>query len=132
LHILEASEMISTALSPNKTAENDILALNLRSTRNKSITKDRRCEHRNYGIFQLICKSYDFDSDTFDISGGVVKNYSDNGLYKDRLLGKCDSESAIGAHAQVVWCKILKPGFNPRYGVGARYFEPIESDVKGL
>jgi len=47
-------------------------------------------------------------------------------------LDKCDSEFAKGVHAQIVWCKPLNTGFEPRYGVGVNYFEPIESHIRNL
>ena len=46
-------------------------------------------------------------------------------LLKDQLLDKYDSEFAKGVHAQIIWCKTLNMGIDPRYGVGVKYFEPI-------
>ena len=141
--------MISTDLAKNKIEGKDILAFDLRSSGNEPTTQDKRSEPRNYRIFQLKCETYNTESDTFEISAGIAHNYRANGLYfetqnplqpndpvclssKDRLSGKCDSELAIGVHAKVVWCKLLNTGFDPRYGVGVKYFEPIESHIKCL
>jgi hypothetical protein len=112
-------------------------------------TSDKRTEPRKQGIFQLKCKVYNSESDTFEISDALVHNYGASGLYfetthpfqphdpvcllsKDPLVNSCESEFAKGVHAQIVWCKPLNTGFGPRFGVGVEYFEPIESHIKSL
>ena len=50
----------------------------------------------------------------------------------DQLLGGCNNEFANGFHAQIVWCKPLNTGSDPRFGVGVKYFEPFESQFKRL
>jgi hypothetical protein len=46
-----------------------------------------------------------------------------------RIHYTCLSEFVKGVHAQIVWCKPLNKGFYPRYGVGVKYFEPLESQI---
>jgi hypothetical protein len=139
--------MITTDLEVNQIAGNDLLAFDSRLSGIDSAAQDKRSEPRNSTTFQLKCETYNAESDTFEISYGIVHNYSTNGLYfetknsfqpsepvclslKDRLSGECDGELAIGVHAQVVWCKLLNTGFNHRYGIGVKYFEPIESHIE--
>ena len=128
----------------DKIEAEDFIPLDLKLSSEESATSDRRSETRDQRIYHLKCKIYNFESDTFETSGALVLNYGANGLYFEsaksfqprdpvylfsvgRLLDTYDSEFAEGVHAQIVWCKPLNTDFDPRYGVGVNYFEPIES-----
>lgn len=146
-HIPKTIKMITTDLEVNQIAGNDLLAFDSRLSGIDSAAQDKRSEPRNSTTFQLKCETYNAESDTFEISYGIVHNYSTNGLFfetknplqpndpvclslKERSSDKSDNELAIGVHARVVWCKILNTDFDPSYGVGVKYFEPIESLIE--
>ena len=141
--------MITTDFPINKTEGKDFMPFDLRLSNQEPATQDKRSEPRVHKVFQLKCKTYNIESDTFEISDAIVHNYGANGLYfeatnpfhlhdpiclslKDQLLEKSDSEFAKGVHAQIVWCKPLNTGSVPRYGVGVKYFETIELNVGSL
>ena len=141
--------MIGTDTATNKIKDQDLLAFDLRLPATEPAAQDKRSETRNYRTFKIKCKTYITELDTFEISDGIAHNCSTNGLYfetknpfqpsdpvclssKDPLLSTIDSELAIGVHAQIVWCKLLNTGFDPKYGVGVKYFEPIESHIESL
>ena len=141
--------MITTDLAIDRIEGNGPMPADLRLSKIEPATQDRRSELRKHGIFQLKCKTYNIESDTFEISNVIVHNYGANGLYFEtrhpfqpcepvclylvnQLIDTCDSEFAKGVHAQIVWCKQLNTGFDPRYGVGVNYFEPIESAIGSL
>jgi hypothetical protein len=142
--------MITTDISIDKIdAKEDFMPLELKLSDEASATSDKRSEPRKQRIFQLQCKIYNFESDTFDISDALVHNYGSNGLYfeatnsfqprdpvclflKEQFLDGCDIEFAKGVHAQIVWCKPLNSGGGPRYGVGVKYFEPTDSYIGSL
>ena len=145
-HNSKAIKMITTDLAIDKIEakgleDNDVKFSNVRAA-----TRDKRSESRNQMIFKLKCKTYNTESDTFEISDAIAHNYSTNGLYletnnpfqpddpvclslRDQITGKYDSEFAIGVHAQIVWCKPLNTNFDPMYGVGVKFFEPVESHL---
>lgn len=144
---LKAIKMITKELTVNKIEDTDLLALDLSLSNTELATQDKRSEPRNCRTFELRFKTYNTDLDTFETSNGIVKNYSTNGLFfetknplqpndpvclslKERSSDKSDNELAIGVHARVVWCKILNTDFDPSYGVGVKYFEPIESLIE--
>ena len=135
--------MITTDIATNKIEGKDLLAFDLKLSGAEPAAQGKRSDPRYFKTFQLKCETYNTESDTFEIFDGIAQNYSANGLYfetknpfqprdpvylssQDLLLGKFDSELAIGVHAQIVWCKLLNTGFGPKYGVGVKYFEPIE------
>ena len=141
--------MITTDILIDKLEGEDLMPFDLRISNEGPAPSDKRTEHRKQRIFQLKCKVYNSESDTFEISDALVHNYGANGLYfeatnpfqprdpvclllKGPLLDSCDSEFAKGVHAQIAWCKPLNTGFEPRYGVGVNYFEPIESHIGNL
>ena len=141
--------MITTDLAIDRIEGNGLMPADLRLSKIEPATQDRRSELRKHRIFQLKCKTYNIESDTFEIYNVTVHNNGSNGLYfesknsfqpcepvclfsANQLLDKCDSEFAKGVHAQIVWCKPLKKGFDPRCGVGVKYFEPVESHIKSL
>jgi hypothetical protein len=135
-------KMTTTNIPIDKNEDKDFMPFELRLPDEAPGTSDKRREPRKQRIVQLKCKIYNFELDTFENIDTLVHNYSANGLYfeaaipfqpddpvflllKDQLLDKCDSELAKGVHAQILWCKHLDTGFDPRYGVGVKYFEPI-------
>ena len=141
--------MITTDLVINKIEGKDLWAFDSCLSDTDTATQDKRSELRNYRTFQLKCKTYNTESDNFEISDVIAHNYSAKGLYfetakpfqpedpvclslKDRLLGNCDSEFTNAVHAQIIWCKPLNMVFEPKYGVGVKYFEPIESKIGNL
>jgi hypothetical protein len=141
--------MITTDIPTDKIEAKDFRPFDLSTPKEASDTLDKRSEPRKQRIFQLQCKIYNFESDTFDISDALVHNYGANGLYfeatnsfqpcdpvclllKDQLLDGCDREFAKGVHAQIVWCRPLNMGSESRYGVGVKYFEAIESHIGSL
>ena len=138
--------MITTDIPIDKIEDKDFMTFDLMIPNEEPGISDKRSEPRKQRIFQLECKIYNFESDTFENSDVHVRNYSANGLYfeaenpfqprdpvclllKDQLMDNCDREFAKGVHAQIVWCQPLNKGFDPRYGVGVKYFEPIESAI---
>ena len=146
---LDAIKTITTDLTVNKFEDTDILGFDLRLSNTELATQDKRSEPRNCRIFELRCKTYNTDSETFEISDVIVKNYSTKGLFfetknplqpkdpvclslKKRSSDKSDNEFVLGVHAQVVWCKILNTDFDPSFGVGVKYFEPIESLIESF
>ena len=125
------------------------MAFDLRLPATGPAAQDKRSVPRYYMTFKIKCETYNAESDIFEISDGIAQNHSANGLYfesknpfhprnaiflssNDPLLGKYDRELTIGVHAQIVWCKLLKTGFDPRYGIGVKYFEPIESRIESF
>ena len=141
--------MITADISTDKIEAKDFRTFDLSIPNEAPDTLDKRSESRKQRIFQLQCKIYNFESDTFEISNALVHNYSAIGLYFEatnsfqphepvclfsvgQLLDTCDSEFAKGVHAKILWCKPLKTDFDPRYGVGVKYFEPIESAIGSL
>jgi hypothetical protein len=119
------------------------ISLDSKPSSGESAIPDRRSETRKQKIFHLKCKMYNPESDTFETADTLAINYGVNGLYFeaekpfkpgepvcltliDQPPDTCHSEFAKGVHAQIVWCKRLNTGFDPRYGVGVKYFEPIE------
>ena len=138
--------MITTDIAIDRIEGKGLRPAAFRLSKIRPATQDKRSEPRKQKNFQLKCKIYNFESDTFEISNVIVRNYGTKGLYfetrctfqpqelvclfsVDQLLDACDSEFAKGVHAQIVWCKPLNTGFDPRYGVGVKYFEPIESAI---
>ena len=138
--------MITTDIPIDKIEGKDFMPFDLRISNEEPATSDKRTEPRKLRIFQVECKVYNSESDTFEISDALVHNYGANGLYfeatnpflprdpvcllkKDQLLDSYDSEFAKGVHAQIVWCKPLNIGIDRRYGVGVKYFEPFESHI---
>ena len=141
--------MIGTDTATNKIKNQDLSAFDLRLPATRLAEQDKRSDSRNYRTFKIKCKTYNTESDIFEISDGIAKNHSASGLYfetknpfhpsnviclssNDPLLGKYDRELTMGVHAQIVWCKLLNTGFDPRYGVGVKYFEPIESHIESV
>ena len=141
--------MITTDLAIDRIEGNGLMPADLRLSKIEPATQDRRSELRKHRIFQLKCKTYNIESDTFEISNVIVHNYGANGIYFEtknpfqpcepvclslvnQLIDICDSEFAKGVHAQVVWCNHLNTDLDPRYGVGVKYFEPIESKIGNL
>ena len=135
-------------ISIDKIEDKGPVPLDLRFS-NIDATPDRRSEPRIQKMFQLNCISYNPEPDTFEISDAIVHNYSANGLYfeaanpfqpddpvclssKDESLENCNREFAIGVHAKIVWCRRVEDGFDPTYGVGVNYFEPLESNIEIL
>ena len=142
----KAIKMITTDITIDKFEAKGLMPADLRLSNIEPATQDRRSEPRKQKNFQLKCKIYNFEPDTFEISNVIVRNYGTNGLYFEtrcpfqphepvclfsvgQLLDTCDSEFAKGVHAQIVWCRHLNTGFDPSYGVGVKYFEPIESKL---
>ena len=140
--------MITKDLAINQIQDRGHLTFDIRLSGKEPATQDKRSESRNYKHFQLICKTYNIQTDTFEIYDGIAKNCSASGLYfetknplqpsdpvclllRDQLLDSGNGEFAKGVHAQVVWCKFLNKDINPRYGIGVKYFEPIETHVSG-
>ena len=134
--------MTTTDIAIDKFEGKDFISFDLRLPYEEPTTSDKRTEPRKQRFFQLKCKVYNSESDTFEISDALAHNCGANGLYfetknpfqpgdpvclllKDQLLDKYDSEFAKGVHAQIIWCKTLNMGIDPRYGVGVKYFEPI-------
>ena len=120
------------------------ISLDSKPSSGESAIPDRRSETRKHEIFHLKCKVYHPESDTFEKADTLAINYGVNGLYFeaekafkpgepvcltliDQPPDTCPSEFAKGVHAQIVWCKPLNTGFDPRHGVGVKFFEPIES-----
>lgn len=141
--------MTTTDIAINKIVSEDLLAFDLKLSGTVPAVQNKRTEPRYFKTFQLKCETYNTESDTFEVSNCIARNFSAKGLFfesknpfqprdpvclssKDLLLRKCYSELAIGVHAEIVWCKLLSTGFGPRYGVGIKYFEPIESHFEGL
>jgi hypothetical protein len=141
--------MITTDIAIDRIEGKGLMPADLRLSNIEPATQDRRSEPRKQRNFHLKCKIYNIESDTFEISNVIVHNYGANGLYfetrhpfqphepvclfsVDQLLDACDSEFAKGVHAQIVWCKPLNTVFDPRYGVGVKYFEPIEAHIGNL
>lgn len=141
--------MITTDLAIDRIEGKGLMPADLRLSKIKPATQTKRSEPRKQKNFQLKCKIYNFESDTFEISNVIVRNYGTNGLYfetrcrfqphepvclfsEGQLLDTCDSEFAKGVHAKIVWCKPLNMDLDPRYGVGIKHFEPIESKIGNL
>jgi len=138
--------MITTDIPIDKIEGKDFMPVDLGITNEEPATSDKRTEPRKQIIFQLKCKIYDSELDIFKNSDALVRNFSSNGLYfeaanpfqpedpvclsiRDQITGKYDAEFAIGIHAQIVWCKPLNTNFDPRYGVGVKFFEPVKSHI---
>ena len=141
-HHSKTIKMLTANIQTDKIEAMDLRPIDLSIPNEAPDTLDKRTVPRKQRIFQLQCKIYNFESDTFDISDVLVHNYGANGLYfestnpfqphepvclflKEQLLDGCNSEFSKGVHAQIVWCKPLNSGSGPRYGVGVKYFEPI-------
>ncbi|MGD8208257.1 MAG: hypothetical protein PVI42_05240 [Desulfobacterales bacterium] len=135
--------MMRTDISIDNIRTKGFISLDSKPSSVESATPDRRCETRKQNIFHLKCKMYNPESDTFELADTLAINYGVNGLYfeaekpfkpgepvcltlLDQPPDTCHSEFAKGVHAQIVWCKPLNAGSDPRYGVGVKYFEPIE------
>lgn len=142
-------KMNTTDIAIDKIESKALMPATLRLSKIGPATLDRRSEPRKQKNLDLKCKIYNFESDSFEISNVIVHNYGTSGLYFEtrcpfqphepvclfsvgQLLDRCDSEFAKGVHAQIVWCKPLNTGFDPRYGVGVKYFEPNESAFGSL
>ena len=135
--------MITKDIPIDKIEDEDFILFDLMLSNEEPATSDKRCAPRKQKIFQLKCKIYNSELGTFENSDALVRNFSSKGLYfetanpfqpgdpvclllTDQLLNKCDSEFEKGVHAQIVWCKPLDTGFYLGYGVGVKFFEPIE------
>jgi len=136
--------MTATDIAIDKVKGNGPIPAAFRLSKIRPATPDKRSEPRKQRNLNLNCKIYNFETDTFEISNVIVRNYGTAGLYFEtkspfqphepvclfsvgQLLDTFDSEFAKGVQAQIVWCKPLNTGFDPRYGVGVKYFEPIET-----